>query len=65
MHQGRYNEALDACKKEIEILEQDANARDTMNMANAYGNIAVALRHLGNYNASLEFHSKTLAIKIK
>ena len=65
MHQGRYDEALNACEKEIEILEKDVSARDTMIMANAYGNMAVAHHHLGHYNVSLEFHQKALAIQIK
>ena len=65
MHQGRYDEALNACKKEIKILEEDLSAKDTMAMANAYGNIGVAHHHLGNYDESLGFHQKALDIEIK
>mmetsp|Transcript_42193 Transcript_42193/g.88193 ORF Transcript_42193/g.88193 Transcript_42193/m.88193 type:complete len:318 (-) Transcript_42193:1742-2695(-) len=65
MHQGRYDEALKASEKEIKILEQDFSASETMIMANAYGNMALAHDYLGNYNDSLEFHQKALKIKTK
>jgi hypothetical protein len=64
MHQGRYGEVLNACEKEIEILEQDVSARDTVSMANAYGCIGVAHFHLGNYHESIKFSQKALAIQI-
>jgi tetratricopeptide (TPR) repeat protein len=56
---GRYDEAIEYQKKNLEIALQTG---DVSGQGNAYGNMGICLRNLGKVQEAIEMYKKQLEI---
>lgn len=60
---ARFKEAFDVLKKAIDYLENNPKATNNKTLADAYSNISVVLRYLGELENALSYQLKSLGIR--